>query len=173
MTKTTVKGVIATFIPCCVFWLLLTMSLAPREIIGGLIVCLATAIFTARFFVHDEPFKLLNPVRFLLLLFYVCVIFLWELIKANVSMAVTVLGNQPIKQAIVKVPVHGITNPYALAFLADCITLTPGTITMDVVDEDGKISMYIYWLTMTETDREKAGDIIKGRMEKWIGRVWA
>ena len=30
--KTSIKGVIATFIPCMIFWLLLTMSLSPREL---------------------------------------------------------------------------------------------------------------------------------------------
>ena len=25
---------------------------------------------------------------------------------------------------------------------------------------------------VAETDRVKAGEIIKGRMEKWIGRIW-
>ena len=44
---------------------------------------------------------------------------------------------------------------------------------MDVIDEDGKISMYINWLTVTETDRVKAGEAIKGRMERWIRRIWA
>ncbi len=171
--KTTVKGVVATFIPCLIFWMLLTMSVAPRELISGGVVCLITAIVTAKFFVHSEPYKLLNPVRFVLLLFYLCVIFFWEMIKANVAMAVTVLGNKPIHQGIVKVPIEGITNHYALALLADCITLTPGTITMDVIDEDGKISMYINWLTVTETDRVKAGEAIKGRMERWIRRIWA
>lgn len=171
--KTSIKGVIATFIPCMIFWLLLTMSLSPRELIGGVIVSLAAAIFTARFFAHSEPYKMLNPVRLAMLVFYLCTVFFWEVIKANVAMAVTVLGNKPIHQGIVKVPVEGITNYYALALLADCITLTPGTITMDVIDENGKISMYVNWLTVTETDRVKAGEAIKGRMERWIRRIWA
>ena len=79
--KTSIKGVIATFIPCMIFWLLLTMSLAPRELIGGVVVSLAAAIFTARFFVHSEPYKLLNPVRMLMLIFYLSTVFFWEIIN--------------------------------------------------------------------------------------------
>ena len=43
---------------------------------------------------------------------------------------------------------------------------------MDVINEDGKISMYVQWLIMETDDAEKAGEIIKGRMEKWIGRIF-
>ena len=56
--------------------------------------------------------------------------------------------------------------------LANSITLTPGTITMDIAEEDGKSYFYIHWIDVAETDREKAGEVIKGRMEKWIGRIW-
>ena len=59
-----------------------------------------------------------------------------------------------------------------LALLADCITLTPGTITLDVIKEDDVISMYVQWLIMESEDAEEAGEIIKGRMEKWIGRIF-
>ena len=50
--------------------------------------------------------------------------------------------------------------------------LISATITMDVINEDGKISMYVQWLIMESDDAEKAGEIIKGRMEKWIGRIF-
>ncbi len=61
---------------------------------------------------------------------------------------------------------------YAEAMLANSITLTPGTITLDIAEEDGKDYYYIHWIDVAETDRVKAGEIIKGRMEKWIGRIW-
>ena len=95
-----------------------------------------------------------------------------ELFKSNWAMAKTVLLNRPLRQAVVKVPVHGITNLYALAVLADCITLTPGTITLDVIREGDEISMYVQWLICETEDSEEAGEIIKGRMERWIGRIW-
>ena len=56
--------------------------------------------------------------------------------------------------------------------LANSITLTPGTITMDIAEQDGKSYYYIHWIDVAETDREKAGEIIKGRMEKWVRRIW-
>lgn len=175
MHKRRLRSILATFIPCYLFWLLLTMSLAPVELISGAVVCGVTAWFSSGFFIQNEAaaFKLYYPVRIAMLVFYFVVIFSQELIKANISMAKAVLFNQPLKQAIVKVPVRGITNYYALAVLADCITLTPGTITMDVAQEGDDIYMYVQWLIMETEDNEEAGEIIKGRMEKWIRRIWA
>ena len=39
-------------------------------------------------------------------------------------------------------------------------------------DTQGDNYFYVQWASVEETDREKAGDIIKGRMENWIGRIW-
>ena len=169
------KSILATFIPCYLFWMLLTMSVAPKELIYGVVVCGITAWFSSGFFIKDDrhAFKLMNPKRLGSLIVFFLVIFPQELIKANCAMAKAVLTGSALKQCIIKVPVHGITDYYGLAVLADCITLTPGTITFDVIDEDGKISMYVQWLIMETDDPEKASEIIKGRMEKWIRRIWA
>ena len=80
-------------------------------------------------------------------------------------------GCKDVNPGIVKVPVD-LPDGYAQAMLANSITLTPGTITMDIAEEDGKSYFYIHWIDVAETDREKAGEVIKGRMEKWIGRIW-
>lgn len=168
------RSILATFIPCYLFWMLLTMSLETKELLYGVAVCGLTAWFASGFFIQNEAtaFKLLNPVRIVLLLIYFCFIFMWELIKANCAMAKTVLTGRRLKQCIIKVPVHGITDYYGLAVLADCITLTPGTITMEVSREEDQIFMYVQWLIMETEDPEAAGEIIKGRMERWIGRIW-
>ena len=99
-------------------------------------------------------------------------VFLGELIKANLDMARRCFGGcKDVNPGIVKVPVD-LPDGYAQAMLANSITLTPGTITMDIAEEDGKSYFYIHWIDVAETDREKAGEVIKGRMEKWIGRIW-
>lgn len=174
MKKRRLSAIVITFIPCFIFWMLLTMSLKRGELISGVLVCGVTAWFSSGFFVQNEKHagRLFNPIHFLQLIWYFVAVFSVELIKSNWAMAKAVFTDKKLKQAIVKVPVHGITDYYGLALLADCITLTPGTITMDVIDEDGKISMYVQWLIMETEDAEEAGEMIKGRMEKWIGRIF-
>ena len=168
---------IVTFIYCFIFWMLLTWSVEVKELVFGLIVCIPSAWFGSSFFVQDNGHisKWLNPIRWIKLLYYIVVVFGWELIKANVAMARNVLFNEPLKQAVIKVPVNGIEDTYGLAMLSNCITLTPGTITMDVAEDpaDGKTCLYVQWLIMESDDSVKAGEIIKGKMEKYIRGIFS
>jgi multicomponent Na+:H+ antiporter subunit E len=155
--------------------MLLTWSLAVREIVLGVAVSAIAAAFAGRFFIHSRAFYLYNPVRLVVMLVYFVVIFFWEIIKANLSMAKIVLDpKMRYKAGIIRIPGSDkVRSLYGLAAVSNCITLTPGTITMDVAeDEDGKNYYYVHWLDVAETDRDKAGEAIKGRMERWIGRIW-
>jgi multicomponent Na+:H+ antiporter subunit E len=139
--------------------------------IAGAVVSLAAALFTSGFFIHENAFRLANPVRFGALVAYVF-IFLGELIKANLDVARRCFsGCREVNPGIVRVPVE-LEGDYAQAMLANSITLTPGTITLDIAEQDGKTWYYIHWIDVAETDREKAGKIIKGRLENGIRRIW-
>ena len=174
------SAVLSTALLCFLFWLLITgqvVSLfkgqaSAQVLIAGAIVSIVTALFSARFFVHKKAFYLLNPVKLLSFLFYCLVIFVWELTKANIDMAKRALSPKlNINPGIVKIPVE-LKSEYAQAMLANSITLTPGTITMDMVEEKGKLYYYIHWIDVAETEAAKAGEAIKGTLEKWIGRIW-
>ena len=158
MPKTKFPAVISTFLLCFGFWILLTWSFKTQELAVGAVVSLAAALFASRFLIHEKAFWLFNPAKFGALFAYVFV-FLGELIKANVN------------PGIVKVPSE-LTKDYGEAMLANSITLTPGTITLDIAEQDGKNYYYIHWIDVAETDRDKAGEVIKGRMENWIRRIW-
>ena len=171
MQKTRFPAVLSTFILCYAFWVLLTWSFEVQELAAGAVVSLAAALFASRFFIQEKAFRLVHPRRFFSLLVYVFV-FLGELLKANLDVARRCFGGcKDVNPGIVKVPVD-LPDGYAEAMLANSITLTPGTITLDIAEEDGKDYYYIHWIDVAETDRVKAGEIIKGRMEKWIGRIW-
>ena len=180
MKKTTMSAFLSTGLVSYLFWLLITGQIvalikgqASMQVLGaGVIVCGLTALFSARFFVHKKAFWLLNPAKLLSFIVYCFGIFLWELTKANVDMAKRALSPKlKVNPGIVKIPVD-LESEYAQAMLANSITLTPGTITMDTVEEKGKLYYYIHWIDVAETDAVKAGDAIKGTMEKWIRRIW-
>ena len=171
MPKKKLPAVITTFCLCFVFWLLLTWSFTAQEMIAGAVVSLAVALFSYDFFIHEDALWLLKPAKLGALFAYIGTFFA-ELVKANVDVAKRCFGGcKDINPGIVKVPVD-LPDGYAEAMLANSITLTPGTITLDIAEEDGKDYYYIHWIDVAETDRVKAGEIIKGRMEKWIGRIW-
>ena len=172
MQKTKFPAVVATFVVCFAFWLLLTWSFTMQELIAGGVVSLAVALFAARFFIHDKAFWFANPLKLFSGLFYWLCIFPIELVKANVDMAKRCFGGcKNINPGIVKVPV-GLKSDYGQAALANSITLTPGTITMEATEEDGQTYFYIHWIDVTATEEAAAGEAIKGTLEKGLRRVW-
>ena len=172
MLKTRFPAVISTFILCYAFWILLTWSFSVQDLAAGAVVSLAVALFSARFFVHENAGWFFNPLKFFSCLFFWLGTFVVEMIKANVDMAKRCFGGcKNINPGIVKIPVD-MQSEYGKAALANAITLTPGTMTLDIVDEDGKLYYYIHWIDVQETDPEKAGEMIKGRLERGLRRVW-
>ena len=172
MQKTTLPAVVSTFVESFAFWGLLTWSLTPQELIAGAVISLAVALFAARFFIHEKAFWLCNPAKFFSGLFYWVCIFPVELVKANVDMAKRCFGGcKNINPGIVKVPVD-LKSDYGQAALANSITLTPGTITMETTEEDGQNYFYIHWIDVTAPSGKEAGDAIKGTLEKGLRRVW-
>ena len=180
MKKTTPAAFFSTLIVCYIFWLLITGQIVSiftgnaswQVLTAGGIVSILVSLFAARFFIHEKAFRLFNPIRFLLLLFYCIFIFGWELIKANVTMAIRAFGStKNLKPGFVKIPTK-LQSEYALSMLSNSITLTPGTITMDVVTQDGENYLYVHCIKAEKDDMEKAGEEIKGNMEKWIRRIW-
>ena len=163
------------------FWLLLTGEITQlwngldkgewEIVIAGALISLLVAVFSARYFVHEKAFWLLRPDHLLLLIFYCLIIFPFELIKANLDMALRGLGLKKTKPGIVKIPTE-LESEYGQSMLANSITLTPGTITLDIVEEKGKTFYYVHWIDVSETESAKAGKAIKGTLETWIRRIW-
>ena len=147
------------------------LILPSSSVSAGAVVSALVAWFSARFFVHERPFGFFGK-RFFILIWYCVAIFPWELLKANWDMAKRALSPRlNINPGIVRVPVE-VPTEYGKTMLANSITLTPGTITMDIDEREGRCWYYIHWIDVQETDHEKAGEAIKGRMEKWLRRVW-
>lgn len=179
MKKTKFSAFLSAAILCYIFWLLITGQIvsiftggaSAQVLIAGVIVSVLTALFTARFFIHTKAFYLFNPVRFIIMLFYCLIIFMWELTKANIDVALRAFGLKKINPGIVKIETE-LKSEYAQSMLANSITLTPGTITMDIAESAGKTYYYIHWIDVATTDIGQASDGIKGTMEKWIRRIW-
>ena len=155
-----------------VTWISLTLSPGMswidfyQELFVGFIVSITVASLTYRH-LPNASLKYLHPKRFGYLFVYVFV-FLWAMIRANLNMARIVLSPKlPIKPGIVRITTNLKPN-VAKLMLGNSITLTPGTMTMEV---DGK-NLYIHWVQVCE-DLSQAGDIIKGSFEKWLGGVFS
>jgi multicomponent Na+:H+ antiporter subunit E len=134
----------------------------------GVIVALLATLFIGDFFTQ-KPHKFLHPTRYLWFLVYVP-LFVWECFKANVDVAFRVIHpKRPIRPGIVKVKTS-LRSDTALTFLANSITLTPGTLTVDVDKENG--CLYVHWINVRSTDIEEATKRIVGRFERILKRIF-
>lgn len=156
---------IAVFILSLIFWLLLTCKFTvPNLIVGSIASVICSAIFTRSYF--NNVYKFLQPHRYFWFLIYLF-IFIWECIKANLDVAYRVLHPaMPIRPGIVKVKTT-LKSDFAKTLLANSITMTPGTITVDIIGDD----MYIHWIYIRSEDPEVYTKIITGAFEKYIKRI--
>ena len=162
------KKRIAFFIVGLIAWMLLTWSLHWQNLAAGVVGGIIVALLVGDLFVEDL-FKLVQPRRYFALLHYIPV-FLWEMIKANLDVAYRVAHPAlPIKPGIVKVRTK-MKSDTGLTVLANSITLTPGTMSVDVDQENGFI--YVHWINVKETDVEKATQLIVSRFEKILTKVF-
>jgi len=155
---------VAVFILSLIFWLLLTFRLTvPNLITGSVASALCSALF-ARHYFHGV-YKFLQPARYLWFLVYLAV-FIVECIKANLDVAYRVLHpSMPIKPGIVKLKTT-LRSEFAKTLLANSITMTPGTITVDIIED----YFYIHWIYVRSDDPEEYTRMITGTFEKYIKR---
>jgi multicomponent Na+:H+ antiporter subunit E len=90
--------------------------------------------------------------------------FLYEVIVANLQVAYEVMTpNLYVKPGIIKIPLDVTTNT-EISILANLITLTPGTLSIDVSDD--KKVLYVH--SMYVTDKDKFIHDIKNGFERRI-----
>lgn len=156
---------VAVFILSLIFWLLLTFEFTLSNLIVGIAASIITSFIFARFFISNV-YKLLQPKRYFWFLVYLCV-FIWECIKANIDVAYRVLHPaMPIRPGIVKVKTT-LKSDLAKMLLANSITMTPGTISVDIIDD----CLYIHWIYISSEDPEVYTPLITGAFEKYIKRI--
>ena len=147
-------------------WFLLTLSVNVDHLVVGVIVVLLGTILFGGYFT-SKPMKFLQLHRLFWVIIYIPV-FIWYMFKANIDVAYRVLHpERPIKPGIVKIKTT-LTTDIAKVFLANSITLTPGTMTCDI---DGEF-LYIHWIWVQSTEIEEASKIIAKGFEKFLRRIF-
>jgi multicomponent Na+:H+ antiporter subunit E len=71
-----------------------------------------------------------------------------------------------LRPGIVKLT-PGLTTDLGMTLLANSITLTPGTLTVDVDDEDG--ALYVHWIHVKDPEPEAAQ--VCGSFPAWARRI--
>jgi multicomponent Na+:H+ antiporter subunit E len=94
--------------------------------------------------------------------------FLWQLLRANLSVARTVLlkRREDIHPAFIAIPLEAETDA-EIALLANLITLTPGTLSLDVSTD--RSVLYIHTLDVEDMDALRVE--IKSGLERGLLEV--
>ena len=158
---------ISVFFATLVLWVLLTWQEISEQGYVPLAVGVVTALVVSTASRNLFPAVSLHPKRVGYFLVYIPA-FLWEVIKSNLDVAYRVLHpKMPINPGIVRIPVM-FKSDYGKTILANSITLTPGTLTLDVKDQN----FYIHWLNIKAYKPEEAAEMIIGRFMKYLDKVF-
>jgi multicomponent Na+:H+ antiporter subunit E len=129
-------------------YLLLTIGsgdvgLWSREelIVGVVFAVIAGGLLKNRFIGKD--LRMLNPKRWFTFLAYLFPFF-FAMARANIDVAYRVITGR-INPAIVKINPN-LQNDMSLTFLANSITLTPGTLSVDVDQKTNEL--YVHWINV-------------------------
>lgn len=159
---------ILLFILGLLVWSLLNWVPDWQHIVIGVFVSAFVAYMTGDLFIR-RPHMVTHATRYIWFLYYVPV-FIWECFKANIDVAYRVIHpDLPIHPGIVKVKTK-LSSDTALTFLANSITLTPGTLSVDVDKENGYL--YVHWIEVRHKDVEKATTLVVERFEGILERIF-
>ena len=147
-------------------WVIANGTLAFDVLITGIVISAAIALAFASFARVYSVIRW-SPKVILYYLMYLTV-FLTELTKANLNVMRLVFSPRiDIEPGIVEIKTS-LKSPIGRLALANSITLTPGTLVVDIKDD----SLFIHWINVSATDPVAATEEISARFEKYLKVVY-
>lgn len=156
---------LTTFVTLLLVYLLLAGFTVDEVILGSIVSAVLTLILVN--YVNLQ-IDWLFPIKLLKFLFIYLPVFIWKLILANLDVARRVLSPRiPLNPGIVKMKTD-LKGDIGKLTLANSITLTPGTLSIDVEDD------YVFVHTIDvkgKTESENQANI-SGPFEKILGGIF-
>ena len=146
-------------------WLALTGTFNLQELsVGGVLAIIIP--FLTPYPISNRGLKWFAPKRVIGVFIY-SLVFMKALLIANLDVAKKVLSPKlNIKPGIVKIKTE-LTSDIGKMLLANSITLTPGTLSVDIRGE----YLFIHWIDVESRDIVEATKIIAGDFEKLIKSI--
>jgi multicomponent Na+:H+ antiporter subunit E len=160
------------FVAAFIVWVILSWPFVDGKInvqvmVAGLIASALVAVLFHEI-LPKEHHVFISPVRFFWLLVYLPVYF-YYVIEANFDVVYRALHpKMPIRPGIVKIKTN-LKTESGITALANSITLTPGTLTVDVTD-DG--FLYVHWIYVKSDDVEEATKLISRKFEWFLQKIF-
>lgn len=145
---------------------------SAEELVAGIIIASGVGVISRKIFCKNENYRMLNPIRFLQIIVYIPGPFLVELTKANLDVAYRVITGK-IRPGIIRLK-SGMKSDLAITMLAHSITLTPGTLSVDVDEKTN--DLFIHMINIDEETQKKpaleAEEIFSYmNLPAWIRRI--
>lgn len=147
-------------------WVLLNNTFQLDVLIPGVLIALLIS------FLPFNQLNLFNEIKLnpkaIAYSFAFLGIFLLELVKSNFDVILRVLKpSLPINPGFVEVKTS-LKSKFARMILSNAITLTPGTLTVDIIDE----SLFIHWIDVEDDEIEIASNKIVKKFEKYLEVIY-
>ena len=142
---------------------------SKEELIIGAIFAVIIGALVKDMFIK-KSFRMLDPRRWFLFLYYFVVVFLPAMAKANVDVVYRVITGR-INPGIVKISPK-LDNDLSLTLLANSITLTPGTLSVEVDEQTN--DLYVHWINVKKQALETMPRDYKdvcGKFPDWARRI--
>lgn len=164
---TKLRNFLYLFFLLFIIWMMLTNTLQSAELITGIAISLGLAL------VLNQNYQKLGlpPIGIKRIAYFVMflLVLLKEIVKANFDVAYRVLHpKMPINPGIVIIKT-GLKQDIAKMLLANSITLTPGTFTLDIKDDE----LLIHWINVKAQSKTDSTRAIGERFEKYLRVVFA
>jgi len=147
-------------------WVVANGTLAYDTLLTGVVITAAIAFAFAAF---SRVYSVIrwSPKVIAYYLMYLAVFFI-ELTRANFNVMRLVFSPRiRIEPGIVEIKTR-LKSPIGRLALANSITLTPGTLVVDIKED----SLFIHWINIGETDPVAATNAISGRFEKYLEVIY-
>jgi multicomponent Na+:H+ antiporter subunit E len=147
-------------------WLLFTSSIEPRSLLMGAAFSLLIAMATFKLFIDDNEGARRSLLPRVHMLAVYLLLLLYSVYAAGFRTAFAVLGGRYSPRVV-----HfrtRLSSDIARSVLAGSITLTPGTITLELTEDH----LVVHWMNAKTTHSRYAGELIKGTLEKILRRIW-
>ncbi|NAT10496.1 cation:proton antiporter [ANME-1 cluster archaeon AG-394-G06] len=132
-------GIFVTFCVMFLFWVLLSGILDPIHVGAGIICSVIVALISHDLLVTQKWDKVLRKSgKFIIYVVWE----LWQILLANFDVAYRVLHpKMPIDPLVIEFDTS-LRSDLAIVTLANSITLTPGTITINIDQEKGRFQVH-------------------------------
>ncbi len=148
------------FFVMLILWFLLNFNLEITTIIFGIIISFFVTLFAYEI-LHDNKGFRYKGIRLSLIFYYLFVLFV-EIFKSAFIYIKNLISRDHIPM-IFKLQLNDLDS-VQVAIIANSITLTPGTITVDIVDK----TIYVLVLAKPGTTQAELEEPIRSKFEKLL-----